>query len=113
MWSSAVYDLRLSDDAFFSLTPRKFSALQKRHKYHTESNELLFGQLTSWIANTGFKSCEKPTSIEDFMPSKWQQKAGNSSSNDKPTPKVTRRKRDLIATELRQVLAAFGAVKRS
>lgn len=110
MWSSAVYNLRLSDDAFYALTPRKFDALQKRHKYQTESNELLFGQLTSWVANTGFKSCDKPTTIEDFMPSQWQKKANK--TEDKPHT-VKRRKRAIIAQEVRQVLAAFGAIQRS
>lgn len=101
MWSSAVYNLRLSDEAFYALTPRKFDALQKRHKYQTESNEILFAQLTSWVANTGFKSCEKPTSITDFMPSKWQRKA--------ETAKVIkRRRRAVIAEEIRRTMAAFG-----
>jgi hypothetical protein len=110
MWSSSVYNLHLNDDEFFALTPRKYDALQKRHKYHTESNEILFGQLTSWIANTGFKSCDKPSSIEDFMPSKWQKK--NATSIDGKSPMAKRRKRSVIAHEVRQVLAAFGVVQR-
>ncbi|HTF67030.1 MAG TPA: hypothetical protein VK638_30540 [Edaphobacter sp.] len=97
MWATARYDLHLSDDDFYALTPRQFDALLKRYKRATESNELLFAQLTSWIANTGFRSTEKPTTTEDFMPSRW--------SRMKPTKK--KRKRSSIAFELRTTMACF------
>lgn len=109
MWSSAVGNLHLSDDEFYDLTPRKYDALQKRYKYTAESNELLFGQLTSWVANTGFKSCDKPTKIEDFMPSKWDSREKSDSRKDKPA-QTNKRHRKVIAQEIRQAMAAFGAV---
>lgn len=102
MWSSARYNLNLTDDEFFELTPRKFDALQKRHKYKTESNELLFAQMTSALYNTGFKSPEKPTKIDDFMPSKWKRTA------EETAKVVKKRNRNTIADELRRVMAAFG-----
>jgi hypothetical protein len=71
LWSCARYDLHLSDVEFYALTPRQFDALIKRHRYKAESNEFLFAQMTSWIANTGFRSTEKPTHPKDFMPSQW------------------------------------------
>jgi len=102
MWSSAKYDLGLTSEEFFALTPRQFDALQKRHKSKAESNELLFGQLTSWVANTGFRSTEKPTKPADFMPSKWANKA-----EQKPLATV-RRKRSIIAQECRSIMSFFG-----
>src|SRR6202042_2926983 len=71
LWSCARYDLHLSSEEFYALTPRQFDALIKRHRHTVESNELLLGQLTSWVANTGFRSTEKPTHPHDFMPSQW------------------------------------------
>jgi|SRR5271163_3601596 len=100
MRSCAVYDLRLTDDQFFASTPRQFDGLLKRHKNKVESNELLFAQLTSWVANTGFKSADKPTSTKDFMPSQW----GKSSSSAKSSPKrkrMTRKRRDAVADGFR------------
>ena len=35
----------------------------------------MLGQLTSWVANTGFTRPEKPTKPTDFMPSEWVKKA--------------------------------------
>lgn len=70
-WALARYDLRLSDAEFCAITPRQLDALLKRRRVETECTELLFGQLTSWIANTGFRTAEKPTTPTDFMPSQW------------------------------------------
>jgi hypothetical protein len=102
MWSCARYDLHLSDEQFFILTPRKLDSLLKRHKRKAQSNELLFAQLTSWVANTGFRSTAEPTKTEDFMPSRWKQDTA------KPAPK--RRKRDTIAMEARRVMSHFMCV---
>lgn len=103
MWSSASYDLGLTRKEFFAITPRQFDALQKRHRFHIESNELLFGQLTSWVANTGFRSTAKPTKHSDFMPCKWREKKV---AEDKPL--VVRRKRSVIANEIRNMMSFFG-----
>lgn len=72
----ARYDLHLSDDDFYALTPRQFDALLKRKKVETVASEFLLAQLTSWVANTGFRSTEKPTKPSDFMPSEWQKTNG-------------------------------------
>ena len=53
------------------MTPRQLDALLIRHQFATASNEFLFAQITSWVANTGFRSVEKPTKATDFMPSEW------------------------------------------
>ena len=100
MWSCARYDLHLSDEDFFALTPRQFDALLKRHKHKVESNELLFGQLTSWVVNTGFRALEKPTSTEDFMPSRWKKRSAAASSTTKPK-RMSRKRREAVADGLR------------
>ena len=101
-WSCARYNLGLTDVEFYLLTPRKFDALLKRHRHKVESQELLFGQLTSWMVNTAFRTTEKPTEITDFMPSRW-----NAIQAHKRQTKSKRRKRATIATEVRSVMAHF------
>ncbi len=99
MWSCARYDLGLGDEDFYSLTPRQFDALLRRHRNHVEANELLFAQLTSWVANTGFRSTEKPTHPRDFMPSQW-------AKHPKPKrPRMTKKRRQDIADGLRMMFA--------
>jgi hypothetical protein len=61
--------LRLTDEEFYSLTPRQFDALCKRHRMASELTEFFFAQVASTVMNTGFRSTEKPTSPADFMPS--------------------------------------------
>ena len=53
------------------MTPRQLDALLTRHQLATASNEFLFAQITSWVANTGFRSVEKAVKPTDFMPSEW------------------------------------------
>jgi hypothetical protein len=107
-WSTAVYDLELSSDEFYDLTPRQFDALLKRHKSRTEQNEFMFGQLTSWIANTGFRTTKEPTTPFDFMLSKQRQKAAA------PPPKrvrMTAKRRNNLGLALRATLAQVATVK--
>jgi hypothetical protein len=68
----------------------------KRHRSSVESTEFLFGQLTSWIANTGFRTAEKPTSALDFMPSQWAKKArtgANKTTSRAPAVRMTKKTR--------------------
>jgi hypothetical protein len=94
LWATARYDLRLSDEEFWALTPRQFDALVRRHRRHVESQELLFGQLTSWVANTGFRTTAEPTTPTDFMPSRWAK-----STHPAPTPPVSTQDRFAAATD--------------
>lgn len=96
----ARYDLRLSDDDFFALTPRQFDALLKRKKVETVSQEFLAAQLTSWIINTGFRTTEKPTKPQDFMPSEWRTRA--SVNSGKPI-RMTKKRRADIANSIRSM----------
>ena len=65
----------------------------------TVANEFLFAQMTSWLANTGFRSTEKPTKATDFMPSEWAKTAKSTAA---PRPKrMTKKRRAAIANGIR------------
>jgi hypothetical protein len=104
LWSCARYDLHLSSEEFYALTPRQFDALIKRHRHTVESNELLLGQLTSWVANTGFRSTEKPTHPEDFMPSQWGKASASVASS---SGEMTAERRAAVADGLRSFFRPF------
>jgi hypothetical protein len=109
-WSQAVYDLRLSEEAFFDLTPAQFSALMRRHKSAHQTNEFLFAQLTSVIANTAFRHYEKATVPNDFMITKL------SDSKPKDTPgnrvRMTKKRRENLAFALGASLDALIAGRK-
>jgi hypothetical protein len=108
-WSVALYDLHLTTDEFYDLTPRQFGALHKRHLYKVEHDEFMFAQLNSWIANTGFRNAEKPTTPYDFMPSQWLKKSKSSPSQTKPI-RMTKKRRQAICMGLR---ATLGQISRT
>jgi hypothetical protein len=113
-YSIARYDLGLSAEEFFDLTPRQFDALLKRHRYRVESTEFLFAQLTSWIANTGFRSTEKPTADFDFMPSQWMKKAKKkaaSASDPKKPVRMTKKKRHHMMLRFTEAFAGARVKK--
>lgn len=102
----AIYDLKLTTDMFYDLTPRQLDALVKRRRVEIESRELLFGQLTSWIANTGFRTVEKPTTAIDFMPSHWAKEAKKKSpeSTFNPAVRMTKKKRQALSSHFNSFL---------
>ena len=108
----ALYDLRLSDDAFFALTPRQFDALLKRKKVETVAQEFLFAQLTSWIANTGFKSAAKQTAAKEFMPSEWAKTAKATGTSGKPK-RMTKKRRAAIAAGIRSMFPNLHPPKKA
>ena len=71
----ARIDLSMSHDEFMELTPHLFNRLMARHdavKNREVSHfEFMLAQLTSWVANTGFRSVDKQVKPQDFMPSHW------------------------------------------
>ena len=103
MWSFARYHLRLSDRGFFALTPKQFADLKRQHRNHVESTELLFAQLTSWVANTGFRTTDKPVSTVDFMPSQWHRSAPANATHLPATKpiRMTAKRRAEVANGLR------------
>jgi hypothetical protein len=107
-WSIARSYLRLSDDEFFAMTPRQFDALLKQRKSQVNSKrehfEFMLGQLTSWVANTGFRTAKEQTKATDFMPSEWRKKASNMSSSTR-RKRMTKKRRREIASGIRQFFA--------
>jgi hypothetical protein len=73
----------------------------------------MLGQLTSWVANTGFTRPEKPTKATDFMPSEWMKKAQSKSKTDSssfvPPVRMTKKRRADIAHSLNAVLMSMTA----
>ncbi len=71
----------------------------------------MLAQLTSWIANTGFRTAEKPTTAMDFMPSQWAKKAKAKTSAPKRI-RMTKKRRHGIFLHLRATLGAVATVKK-
>jgi hypothetical protein len=68
MWAIAVYDLGLTADEFYDLTPRQFSLLVDAHRKHLAHREMLHAYTTSAVINFAFSAPEKPVQPADFMP---------------------------------------------
>jgi hypothetical protein len=73
-WSYARVNIGLSDEEFFSLTPRKYKLLRLRHEELESKKELLNGLLCSVVANFSANGVEEPLSAFDFMPSRMIRK---------------------------------------
>ncbi len=61
----------LTDDEFYSLTPRQFHLLLEQYEHKVEHTEMLAGIISSTVANWSMGSPKKPLSHTDFMPSQW------------------------------------------
>lgn len=83
LWSVARYDLQLSDDAFYAMTPRQFHALLARNKEERLHRELLVGIATSSIVNHSFCSPKKPHAPKVYMPSLVEDDGSRSASKPK------------------------------
>ena len=71
MWSFGRYGLGLSEESFWALTPRQFSALSKQYEREQEQLDRRVALVACVIANS---HSEKPHEIEDFMPRSAQKK---------------------------------------
>jgi hypothetical protein len=60
--------LRISDDEFFSYTPREFYVLIDQHDIQTQHTEFLFAQIVSYQINYGFCTPKQPVTTKEFMP---------------------------------------------
>ena len=72
MWACGVYDLGLSSETLFSLTPRHFDALLQRFLDQQEREAQRFGLLATLYANAhrDSKTRAQPFAIDDFTPSR-------------------------------------------
>ncbi|MCU1251532.1 MAG: hypothetical protein JWQ49_4561 [Edaphobacter sp.] len=69
----------------------------------------MLAQLTSWVANTGFRTAEKPTTWKDFSPTQWSKNAKTASSKFKRI-RMTKKRRQSIFENLRATLAQVAVV---
>jgi hypothetical protein len=81
----------------------------KRHKSSVEGPEFMLAQLTSWVANTGFRTAEKPTSALDFMPTQGAKKANAKAAAPKRI-RMTRKRRQLLMDRLDATLGQIARV---
>jgi hypothetical protein len=93
----ARIDLGLQSDEFYELTPRQLDALIKRQERATWNTEFMLAQLTSCVVNFSMSHPKKALEARDFMPSEW-------AKNPPVEKKPKRRKRQLIATEIRATM---------
>ena len=70
-WSIARFNLALTDEEFFDLTPRQLHLLLDQHKEQTQQHELLAGIVACTIANHSFSPPKKALLPADYMPSQW------------------------------------------
>jgi hypothetical protein len=70
LWSSARYDLRLTEAEFWKMTDRQLAALMRRRRVEIESRQYQAGILASTFANFSMAHPKEPLSPEDFMPSR-------------------------------------------
>lgn len=68
MWAAAVYDLGLTTEQFYTLTPRQFSLLMDAHRKRLAHTEMVHAFTTAAVINYAFSSPEKPVQPSDFMP---------------------------------------------
>lgn len=106
MWSVAVYDLHLTSDQFFALTPRQFDALVKRRERQVEHDEFMLAQLTAYTVN--FSMCRPKDAVapRDFMPSQM----GKADPRNKKI-RITKKRKQAI-TESIQSGFAFLRVRQ-
>jgi hypothetical protein len=91
-WSFATVDLGLSNEQFYSLTPRMLHALRKRHERQQEHQDAMLAQLTSCLVNFSYRAPEKPTKWQDFMPGDKYQ----SQSSKKPRRLTKKRRHEIV-----------------
>jgi hypothetical protein len=68
MWSQARYDLRLTDEDFYRLTPGLFSRLMARHRDALAHREMCSALTTAAVINHSMCPPEKPVSWIEFAP---------------------------------------------
>lgn len=99
MWTEARYDLRLTDEEFYALTPRQLVWLRERHRQEREYQELLIAINTSTLANHSFNPPKKAYKPYDFMPTKARE-AAEVSKEVEPKQRWTNKARKSLADQL-------------
>jgi len=68
MWAVGIYDLRLTESAFWSLTLRKLALLIKRHSLEQERQDYRSAMICTLLYNINRGKGKKALSPTDFMP---------------------------------------------
>jgi hypothetical protein len=71
LWSVGVYDLGLTTERFWALTPREYRALADRQLEAQKADDWRFGQLATLVAGVAGSKRSNGTPFEpwDFFPS--------------------------------------------
>jgi hypothetical protein len=71
LWSVGVYDLGLTSEAFWALSPREYRALCDRQLEAQRAEDWRFGQLAALVAGVADRKKQDGTPFEpwDFFPS--------------------------------------------
>ena len=104
LWSSAIYDLGLAPEYFYSISPGMVLKLLDRHQQRLEREEFLAGQIAACVANFSMCRPKKPVDAQDFMPSQWRRRENLKLS--KPS-RMTKKRRQRVADQLRSIMAPF------
>ncbi len=91
----ARYDLKLTDEQFYELTPRQLDALVKRREYDAEKQEYLFARLTACVVNYSIRHPEEWITVDELMPPGFVQNKPKKRYR-KPTKKQLRQAADQI-----------------
>lgn len=103
LWSFAEYDLRLSEDRFWSLTPRQFAALSDR--FEEGYRRSLHGAA---LVGTALANIHRDTKRYPQALTTQQVYPGLFASPDPETEKKLAAARD-VSAECRQIMTAIGA----
>jgi gluconate kinase len=92
---------------FYRLTPRQFDSLLRHHRARQreqrEFTELLFGQLTAAVYNSGLRGPQEPYAPRDFMPSQWAQIQAEKEEEDAA----------MAAERMRTTMVSFAAFQNA
>lgn len=80
MWAYGVYDLKLSSEDFWNLTPAQLSVLSYQHREKLRREDWRVGIVASILVNINKKKGARSSQPEDFMPDPYPKK------QDKQTP---------------------------
>jgi len=110
MWSVARYDLGLTSEEFFRLTPRQFDALVKRKEYETQRDEFMLAQIAGYTINFSMCHPKEPVDPFDLMPSMAGKEKPSRQAQKQQRVRMTRQRRKQVTDQWRAGLAALRAV---
>lgn len=67
IWSVARYDLGMSDDEFWRMTPREFGAVVKRRVFDIERQDYRAALICATLVNINRKKGSRPVRPEAFL----------------------------------------------